>query len=404
MQFRGWRQGSSVHSLGGSVARPAAGPAIRAPFPNRILATVLRPKPQYAVTADGVTIAYAVFGDGPLTTVLVPGLISQVEVAWEEPAYEQFMGRLAAFTRVVTFDRRGSGLSDPIAPAGSSITLEDLARDVEAVMDATQTDRAALVGVSLGSMTAVQFAADFPDRVVALVLIGATSKVTSAPGFPAGLDPSQVEAWTDLVQQTWGTGAAVEADSERMRENQRYRAWAARLERHTSSPGMLVHALRQAAAYDVREALTRVASPILVLHRVGDRFASVEQARYIASTAPDATYIELAGEDHTFFLGDQQITLDAVLRFLDDRITDGELTAAARRAERKGTYGYGWESLTPSEHEVAVMVAAGMTNNEIARRLGKSPHTVDGHLRRVFAKLDVTTRVGVAAEYSRVAQ
>jgi pimeloyl-ACP methyl ester carboxylesterase/DNA-binding CsgD family transcriptional regulator len=365
---------------------------------------MLRPKPLYAVASDGVTIAYAVIGDGPLTTVLVPGLLSQVEVAWEEPAFEQFMTRLAAFSRVIIFDRRGSGLSDPIGPDGLRITLDDLARDVAAVMDAAGIDRAALIGVSLGSMTAVQFAADYPDRVAAIALIGSTSKVTSAPGFPTGLDPSQIEAWADLVHKTWGTGAAVEADSAAMRENSRYRAWAARLERHTSSPGMLAHALRQAASYDAREALRRVKAPVLVLHRVGDRFASVEQARYIAANASDATYLELAGEDHTFFLGDQRVMLDAILQFLDDRVPGGELTVAARRAERKGGHGFGWQSLTPSEREVAVMVAAGMTNNEIAHRLKKSPHTVDGHVRRVFRKLNVTTRVGVASEHARVAQ
>lgn len=364
---------------------------------------MLRPKPLYAIASDRVTIAYTVIGEGPLTTVLVPGLISQVEVAWEEPAFEQFMTRLAAFTRVLIFDRRGSGLSDPIGPE-RNITLDDLARDVASVMDAAPADRAVLIGVSLGSMTAVQFAADFPDRVAAVVLIGSTSKVTSAPGFPTGLDPSQLDAWADLVHKTWGTGAAVEADSEAMRENERYRAWAARLERHTGSPGMLAHALRQAASYDVREALGRVEAPILVLHRRGDRFASVEQARYIAANAADATYLELAGEDHMFFLGDQPVMLDAILRFLDERVAGGELTAAIRRAERKGGHGFGWESMTPSEREVAVMVAAGMTNNEIAHRLRKSPHTVDGHLRRVFRKLNVTTRVGVASEYARIAR
>jgi pimeloyl-ACP methyl ester carboxylesterase/DNA-binding CsgD family transcriptional regulator len=365
---------------------------------------VLRPTPRYARAADGATIAYAVIGEGPLTAVLVPGLISQVEVAWEEPAFEQFISRLASFTRLVVFDRRGSGLSDPIGPGGLRITLDDLAKDVEAVMDATATDRAAVIGVSLGAMTAIQFAADYPDRVAAAVLIGSRCKVTSAPDYPVGTDPSEWDARADLVHKSWGTGIAADADSAAMRENERYRAWAARLERHTSSPGMLVHYLRQSASYDVREPLTRVRAPILVLHREGDPYVSVGQARYIAAYAPDATHIELAGEIHTFFLGDQRTLVEAILRFLDARVTHGVLTAVARKAERRGVYAYGWGNLTPSEREVAVMVAAGMTNNEIARRLGKSRHTVDGRLRRVFQKLNVTTRVSVASEYARNAQ
>ena len=128
----------------------------------------------------------------------------------------------------------------------------------------------------------------------------------------------------------------------------------------------------------------------------------VENGRYLSEHIPDATFVELPGEDHTFFLGDQQAMLDAILTFLDERVADGALHAALRRAERKNAYGYGWESLTPSEREVAALVAQGMTNSEVADRLRMSRFTVDGRLRRVFVKLDVATRVELTAEYARV--
>ena len=122
----------------------------------------------------------------------------------------------------------------------------------------------------------------------------------------------------------------------------------------------------------------------------------------MAAHIPDATYVELPGEDHTFFLGDQEGMVDAILTFLDDRVTGGALRTALHRAERKNAYGFGWESLTPSEREVATLVAQGLTNVEVAERLRMSRFTVDGRLRRVFVKLDVATRVELTAEYARV--
>ena len=133
-------------------------------------------------------------------------------------------------------------------------------------------------------------------------------------------------------------------------------------------------------------------APTLVIHRTDDTGTPVEHGRYLAQHIPGATYVELPGEDHTFFLGEQQPMLDAILTFLDERVAGGALGSAVRRAERKNTFGYGWDSLTPSEREVAVLVAQGLTNSEVAERLRMSRYTVDGRLRRVYVKLDVGTR------------
>ena len=159
-------------------------------------------------------------------------------------------------------------------------------------------------------------------------------------------------------------------------------------------------ACRWAATIDPLLAGLRV--PALVIHRPGDRSVRVAEGRYLAGHIPDAEYAELPGEDHTLFVGNQRATIGAVIGFLDRAVAGGALRAALRRSDRKDAAGTGWDSLTPSEQEVARLIAAGMANSQVATRLGMSPHTVDGRLRRVFAKLGVNTRVELTAEYGRV--
>jgi DNA-binding CsgD family transcriptional regulator len=158
---------------------------------------------------------------------------------------------------------------------------------------------------------------------------------------------------------------------------------------------------RWAATYDVRPALASVSAPALVIHRRDDPVVPAAQGRYLADRLPDATYVELPGDDHIFILGDQRPMIDAIVDFLDGHFPNAHLRARLRSAIRHDAFA-GWESLTPSEREIAGLVAAGMTNAEIATRLRISRHTVDGRLRRVFAKLSVNSRAELAAEYSRV--
>jgi pimeloyl-ACP methyl ester carboxylesterase/DNA-binding CsgD family transcriptional regulator len=363
---------------------------------------VLRPAVRYARADDGVAIAYSTIGDGPITVGFVSPFISQLEIAWEEPAFEHFITRLAVGTRVVLFDRRGSGLSDQSASTPDELGLSRLALDVLAVLDATETDRAVVVGASLGGTTAAQFAFDHPARTRALVLIASSPRLTIAPGYDGGIAPDDVEEWIERAVATWGSGASVEAEGHSMSGNVRYREWAARLERHTSSPGGVAMTLRAAFGYDVRPLLSEIRVPTLVVHRRGDPGATVEHGRYFAEHIPDSTYVELPGEEHTYFLGDHDAMLRAIRSFIDERVADGAIGAAVRRAERRSNYGYGWDALTPAEREVAGLVAQGLTNAEVADRLRTSRFTVDGRLRRVFTKLEVSTRVELTAEYGRL--
>jgi pimeloyl-ACP methyl ester carboxylesterase len=165
-----------------------------------------------------VTIAYSAVGDGPVTLVVVSPLISQLELAWEEPALEHFWSRFAACTRVVMFDRRGAGLSDRSAEA-ERLGLAALALDVKAVLDRTDTQRAVLLGVTLGCPIAVQFAAGYPDRVQALVLAGGFAKLTGLGGYDFEADPAQVGEWADHAARAWGTGAVLGAPGPAMEDN-----------------------------------------------------------------------------------------------------------------------------------------------------------------------------------------
>lgn len=362
---------------------------------------MLRPDVKYARAGDGVTIAYAEVGDGPVTIVLLTPMISQLEIAWEEPRFEQFMSRLATCAKIVMFDRRGTGLSDHATASGEQLDLATMAGDILALLDATETPEAVMFGVSLGAMLALQFAADHPQRTQAVITFGGSARLTQAPDFDLGMDAETFDGWIDLIVRGWGTGVSVEGDSDRVQADARYREFAARLERHSAAPGMVAAALRRGADFDVRPSLASLTVPALVMHRSDDRAVPVAQSRYLAAHIPGAEYVELEGEDHTYFLGDQHALLDALISFVDKRLTDGQVAAMAQRARRRSAYGYGWESLTPPEREIATLAASGMTTKAIAETLRMSRHTVDGRLRRVFAKLDVTTRVELAGEYAR---
>jgi DNA-binding CsgD family transcriptional regulator len=220
--------------------------------------------------------------------------------------------------------------------------------------------------------------------------------------FDFETDPSQIDAWAEATARRWGTGTNLAAHAATIRESTRYREWAARVERNASSPGAVVAMLRWAAGLDARPLLGQLRAPTLVLHRAADRTVPVEHSRYLAAHIPGATLVELPGDAHTIFLGDQRPVIDAMVGFLDREVAGGALRAALRRADRRDASARGWRSLTPAEREIADLVAAGMTNGEIAARLHISRHTVDGRLRRVFAKLDVNTRVAVTAERARL--
>ena len=341
-------------------------------------------------------------GSGPVSVVLVSPMVSQLEVALEEPAYEQFISRLAAWAQVVMFDRRGTGLSDRDHASAEDLTLARLSSDLRTVLDANGIERAVLFGTTFGAQISVQFAVDHPERTQAMILVGGFAKFTRLADFDFDADPDQIELWARNVSDAWGSGAVVGAHAPGRSDDGSYGQWAARLERHTCAPGAAGALCRWVATTDVSPLLAEVQAPTLVIHRNGDRSLPVECGRYLAEGISGAVYVELPGDDHTFFLGDQREIVDEVITFLDQKVTGGSVRAAQRHSDRSGMAGIGWKSLTVSEQEVARLAAAGKTNAEIANRLRLSPHTIDGRLRRVFAKLAINNRVELTAEYARI--
>lgn len=273
------------------------------------------PVTRYADCA-GVSIAYQVLGKGGgLDLVFVPGGVSHVDVTWQDRRYQRMMERLTSFARVVVFDKRGMGASDPVLRAP---TLEERREDIRAVMDAVGIERAALFGLSEGGTSAGLFAATFPERTRALVLCG------TFPGGIAVADP-EPDYPVDALRTFWGNvgswktrmgeGVMIELFAPNLADNPAAIAAMATFERSSTTPAMWRMMLDSLLDLDARAALPRITAPTLVLHRRHDR-VPIEGARYIARHIPDARLIELEGNDHIPWLGDMDTLVDEVQAFL----------------------------------------------------------------------------------------
>ncbi len=270
----------------------------------------MQPETKYAKSGD-VNIAYQVVGDGPLDLVFVHGFASHVEYAWEDPSLARFLRRLASFSRLILFDKRGTGLSDRVSVTELP-TLEQRMDDVRAVMDAVGAERAALLGVSEGGPMSTLFAATYPERITALAMYGAFAGRFF--GLPAS--PEHVQPFLDAMERNWGQGFGVFLFAPSVADDESCRQWWARFERLALSPGAAVALVRMNVEIDIRHVLPAIRVPTLVLHRAGDRAVSVEQGRYMAEHISGAKYVELPGDDHAPWIGDQDAILDEIEEFL----------------------------------------------------------------------------------------
>jgi pimeloyl-ACP methyl ester carboxylesterase len=245
-----------------------------------------------------VFIAYTTIGSGSVDIVLVEGFLTHLSILWEEPGYQRWIHRLAAFARVIRFDKRGMGLSDRVQVG----TLEQRMEDVRAVMDAAGSERAVVLGSSEGGPLAMLFAATHPERTSALLLVGAEVKERISPDWPWGeFTQEQFDESLETLATHWGTiGLPPEryAPSVRDAEAVRLLRWSQRLIRESASPNEAIAFKRVGFDIDVRQLCGSVRVPTLILHRTGDRVCHVENARFLARTLPDATYRELPGDDH----------------------------------------------------------------------------------------------------------
>jgi class 3 adenylate cyclase/pimeloyl-ACP methyl ester carboxylesterase len=268
---------------------------------------------RYTRSSDGVSIAYQVHGEGPLDLVWVPGFVSHVELLWEQPSVARFMRRLASFSRLIIFDKRGQGLSDrPGAPA----TLEDSMGDLRAVLDAVGSERPALLGVSEGGPMSMLFAATYPDRLSSLVLYGTYARMVSSEDFDLGIPGGALDRWMERMQSDWGGPVGITVWAPSAVGDTEFEEWWARLLRQGTSPAGATALMELYRDIDVRTVLPSIDVPTLVLHRADDRIVLARQGRYLAESIPKARYVELPGPDHLGFVGDQELLLDEIEDFL----------------------------------------------------------------------------------------
>src|SRR5215475_2318947 len=256
----------------------------------------IMPETKYAKSGD-VYIAYQVVGDGPRDLVFIPPFVSHVELYWEEPALVRFLSRLASFSRLIVFDKRGTGLSDRVSHTALP-DLEQRMDDVRAVLDAVGSQRAALFGPSEGGPMSALFAATYPARSTALILYGTFASTIRDAGYPWAMDPDERRRLIEALPETWGRGLYVELLAPSLASDQQFRNWWARLERLGASPGAAVALRQMNGEIDIRQILSAIRVPTLVVHRSGDRDSSVDEGRFLAARIPGARFVELPGEDH----------------------------------------------------------------------------------------------------------
>ena len=275
---------------------------------------VVTPTTRYVRSGDA-NIAYQVVGQGPLDLIWVPGWISNVEVSWEVPEYARFLTRLASFSRLILFDKRGTGLSDGVSVENLP-GLEQRMDDVRAVLQAAGSTSAAIFGASEGGNLSILFAATYPERVRALVLAASYAKRVRSPDYPWAPTPELREEQHAQLERGWSGEMDIAAlapsaigDPELMRRITTFF-------RRSASPGAAVALNRMNSDMDTRSVLPSIAAPTLVLCRSGDREVSADESRWIAGQIPNARFVELPGADHLPWVGDTDGLLDEVESFL----------------------------------------------------------------------------------------
>ena len=347
--------------------------------------------------AGDLSIAYQVIGHGDVDVILIPQWLSNIEQYWDHPAAAYFLRRIASFSRLIMFDKRGSGLSDAVPTTQS---LEERMDDVLAVMDAVGSERAVLLGPSEGGPMAALFAATYPERVISLILYAACARWLKSDDYPEGREPEIAALYGQKWIEGWGSGASLNALAPSLARDERFRRWWGRFERHSVRPGMVAPIFETINNMDVRAVLPAIQAPTLVMHRRGDRLVDVGNGRYLADHIPGARYVELAGDDHIYFAGAADTLLDEIEEFVTgsrgihdpDRVlatvmfTDivGSTEYAARLGDRR------WHELIDNHDR--------LMESQIAVYRGRTIRsTGDGVLAVVDAarRLDVDIRAGL---------
>ena len=346
------------------------------------------PRTRY-VNSGGVNIAYQVVGEGPIDLVFVMGWVSHLEYFWTEPRFARFLNRLGSFSRVILFDKRGTGLSDRV-PLDQLPTIEQRMEDVHAVMDAIGSERAVLCGVSEGGCMSAVFAATYPDRAAGLIMIATYARRLWAADYPWAPTVEQRQVLFDEIRHEWGGPVGLAQRAPTLANDPHFREWWAAYLRMGASPGAAIALTTMNTETDIRHVLPLVRVPTLVLHRTGDQCLKIEEARYIAARIPGARLIEMPGEDHLPFVGDQEAILEPIEDFImglsGTALTAGvlatvlvaefdgdrHLEAAVRtEVERFGAREaeYAWPRVTAAFHGPARALQCAGTLRDTARKV-----------------------------------
>jgi pimeloyl-ACP methyl ester carboxylesterase/DNA-binding CsgD family transcriptional regulator len=347
------------------------------------------PQVRYAQAERG-KIAFQVIGTGPVDVVMVPGFVSHLELNWQQTSYRRFSQALARGCRLIQFDKRGTGLSDPVVDLP---TIDERVDDILAVMTAARSRRALVLGLSDGARAAIALAADHPKRTIGLILYG-----TSYRGPRAGT----LRVYRSMVRH-WGEGRILDAFGPSLANAETRRA-AGAFERAAASPAMAAALVESLGLLVVREQMAGLNVPTLVLHRAGD-FLPLDDARTVAAQIPAAAMVVLSGSDHLPWVGDWQEVAAHILNFADEvapRSSRSTVSNAQARSDTRTRSGQhrplvGWAALSEAERGIVGLAVEGLTNREIAARLFLSRYTVETHLKHVFAKLGVRSRTELAA-------
>lgn len=303
-------------------------PSLDGPDPERASpdsGQQIRPSPvRYAVTRDGVHIAYQIVGDGPIDVLAVPGFVSHLDMWWDAPT-DRLVRRLASFSRLILFDKRGMGLSD--RPA--HIDVEHWVVDAVAVLDATGSERAVIFGISAGAPTAALLAASYPERTRALIMYGGYARFLADDDYQLGAQPSTLESRIRHIEANWGTGVGIGTLAASRAADPAARQYWARCQTVSTSPSAAAAFLRALTAIDVRHVLPTITAPTLILHPTRDQSVPVEAARQSRDLIPGARLVELDTDIHLIWLSD---VIDVITREIEAFITQSTATANVERA------------------------------------------------------------------------
>ena len=363
-------------------------------------------------TCDGLKLAYQVVGDGPVDLLLLGEWATPLEHRWDVPKIAGPLRRLASFSRVITFDKRGIGLSDR-SPLTDLATPEMWVRDTQAVLDEIGVDRVVVVGAHEGGPVGILFAASVPKRVEGLVLVNTGARLTAAPDYPHGFAP---EEWTPDLQgmvEVWSSADGGDVHISATRDDPWWREWYARSRRQQASPSAGLALMRMLGELDVRHVLASIRTPTIVIHRRDNAWWSVEHARYLAERIGGATLIELPGSDNYWWSGDADAVVDEIERLVrgerTSRASDRELatllfTDIVDSTQLASTVGdHRWHTIL-DEHDSVTAAEIGRHGGTVVKRLGDGLlATFDGPARALRAAVEMREairRVGVELRFA----